>query len=210
MRQMLLSAVLALISVTSNAGIIDTTNNSFIDTDTGLEWMDFGVNNSHTPQHVWDNIGTLYPGWRAASQAQVLLMWDNAFGGRGSDWDAQFDGLGYYSIYNDDTDADSVHEAVFDVMSYNSTTSDAYNAKGWFEDDDGFLSLVAYEDHHVGFDWVYAIGRGTEHTGFRTKEGDQWSTMLVRDVPEPATLAIMGLGLAGIGWRRRRKVKTKR
>ena len=31
----------------ANAGIIDTANDSFIDTSTEIEWMDFGINNQY-------------------------------------------------------------------------------------------------------------------------------------------------------------------
>ncbi len=208
MRRILFTAILALISVTSNAGIIDTTNNSFIDTGTGLEWMDFGVNNSHTPQHVWDNVGTLYPGWRAASESEVLLMWDNAFGDRGSSLDAQYSSGGYYSRYDDVTGV-SVHGGVFDMMGYNFSSLWQGISLGWFEDDGGSLSnLYYYTDFITNREVVNAYGRGHDYELYRNSDNIYHSTMLVRDVTEPATIAIMGLGLAGIGWRR--KVKTKR
>ena len=37
--------------------LIDTDNDSFIDMNTGLEWMDFGINNNHTYNFVASQLG---------------------------------------------------------------------------------------------------------------------------------------------------------
>ena len=62
-----------------NAAIIDTDEDSFIDTQTGLEWMDFGINNHQSFNEVSSQLGAggEYEDWRLPSIDEVYTMWHN-------------------------------------------------------------------------------------------------------------------------------------
>lgn len=64
--------------------------------------MDFGTDNTQTVQYVIDNLGTVYAGWSLPTLEQVLTLWDNAFGSKGSTFYETFDdanGSNYYANY---------------------------------------------------------------------------------------------------------------
>ena len=203
------TALLVLGAQLSQAGIINTTNNSFIDTDTGLEWLDFGINNNRSYNQVVAELGTTWAGWSLATEAQVLQMWHNAFSGKGSDWDAEYATGAYYARYDDNTTNQSVHEASFDAMGCNYINSSYCYALGWFADTTGSLSYAHFYDRNVGYDTVHTYGRHVNYDSYRNVASVHYSTMLVKalpaSVPEASGLALFALGLLGLGLARRRQ-----
>ncbi len=65
----------------AQAGIIDTSNDSFIDQDSQLEWMDFNVTATQSYNDVTGNLnnGGSYEGWRLASYEELNTLSHNAF-----------------------------------------------------------------------------------------------------------------------------------
>ncbi len=45
-------------------------------------------------------------------------------------------------------------------------------------------------------------------SGLADEENVAWDNLVASPVPEPGTLALLGLGMAGLGWHRRRKMKA--
>jgi len=222
-----LVGVTLLLSTITQAGlIIDTDNDSFIDASTGIEWMDFGVNNIYSYQYVAENIGVNqeYFGWSLATEQQVLELWVNAFFGLGADENDMRLGSSRQYLVVDATPISSqlgqrtVFDDIFDVMGFNVSyklpfVSDSKTALGYFENSSGGLSYANYTNNEIqGVDRVMVDGRGKYFSDKITGESISQSTMLVRSalsVPEPSTLAIFAIGIIGLASRRFKKQKYK-
>jgi len=189
----------------SNAGLItDTDNNSFIDETTGLEWMDFGVNNSHTFDQVKGLLSTTYAGWTLATQTEVLTLWHNAFADDATTISISDSGARYadYRVFT--TVGRLAYKDIYVKMG-----DRKYDMLGWFEDDTGSLSYTYYNVSGIPTLNTLVYGRGINYDAERDKSGSANSTMLVRtsleSVPEPSTLAIFALGILGLVSRRLKK-----
>ncbi|WP_049631313.1 PEP-CTERM sorting domain-containing protein [Cellvibrio sp. pealriver] len=206
------ATLLALAAQFSHAGIIDTSNNSFIDTDTGLEWMDFGINNNLSYDQVVDELSTTWIGWSLATEAQVLNLWHNAFSGKGSDFDAEYVSGNYYARYDDDVTYptyQSVHETTFDSMGCNILNSSYCFSRGFFADSTGSLSYVNFMNFNTSGDYVDVYGRNVNLDSYRNNPDILYSTMLVKalpaSVPEANSVMLFALGLLGLNLARRRQ-----
>ena len=88
------------------------------DVDTGLVWLDFGVNNGESINSVVNNLSGIYSGWRLPSEAEVISFWGRL-------------------ATSDLTD-------IFDFWGANKTPVDhlPYLSWGYFLDDDGYLGAA--------------------------------------------------------------------
>lgn len=181
----------------SEAALIDTNRNSFVDTATNLEWMDFGINNQYTIQYTVDNLATLYPGWRLPTQTEAVEMWVNAFSslGAGGPYDIAYDPSSsagpYFKRWDQGPSGVTAFQGVFSIMGYNYSTQDAFtrvdNSAGYFFDDYGSLSYLSIYDRtrFDGFgtyDEVDAFGRYVNFDSKLTLVDPAISTLLVRSV----------------------------
>jgi hypothetical protein len=185
-------AIALTMSSASSAGIIDAADNTFDDTTTGLQWMDFGVNNHHTYNEVSNLLGTTYSGWQLASQEQVIELWENIFAPLSTNTNTYATGHRYSQYYTGNGGFTSLKTIIGDNMSL-----------GWFADNQGSLSF-AYSNMNND---AYVYGRNVNYDSYKTHTSQHYSTMLVRsaNVPEPSTLAIFALGMMGLASRRFKK-----
>jgi hypothetical protein len=195
-----------LLATSANAGLItDTSSDSFIDNTTGLEWMDFGVNNIHTYSEVENLMSSTYQSWTLASQSQVIALFDNAFG----NFAYQPSTSELYRAASNNDVSNTNMLAVMDRMGYGSTLDSI--SHGWFEDDQGGLSYLYTRHITAGRgtgQLAYVSGLGVDWNSYRNNTNNNYSTMLVRQanhVPEPSTLAIFALGMIGLASRRFKK-----
>ncbi len=209
--------LIMLISISANAGIItDTDNDSFIDNSTGLEWMDFGINNGHTFDFVSQQTiaGGIYEGWQVASAEQAYGMWMNAF--RDIESIITTDAAGAYEAYHGAEVVRSNFAVLYDIMGVNVTRlpprwNYEYDISvGWFNGTFGmsYVAYVEYTDPDLDMqfdDTIYYLD-SDKSSDIYDEIDKKHSTMLVKitKVPEPSTLAIFALGLIGIASRRLR------
>jgi hypothetical protein len=215
----------------ANAGLIsDTDNKSFIDETTGLEWMDFGINNNLTFNDVLLEleIGGLYDGWELASEQQVLTLWNNIYF-------SQVDGVnsGQFSAYAENS---ALWESYNDIIGHNSywldVTGEFFRTnEGFFVGDNGNIKKASYSEitdinsvrgyanlydnapyvlPPLCFDpscGAYPNGYGQQNISRANDENEGYSTLLVKttEVPEPSTLAVFALGMIGLASRRFKK-----
>jgi hypothetical protein len=88
------------------------------DIDTGLVWLDFGVNNGESINSVVNNLNGLYAGWRLPTEAEVINLWEK---------------LATSDLTN-----------IFDFWGANKTPTDhlPYLSWGYFIDDEGYLGAA--------------------------------------------------------------------
>lgn len=221
LKTVLMGAVLSLSCLVNlaNAELIDTDNDSFIDTETGLEWMDFGINNHQTYNYVVSQLGEggIYEGWVLPTTNQVEDMWFDAlvysdndemlYGRSGPDTWATWDGSG---------EVGSNFSDLLQVMG-STKIEDMGNGQvkheswGLYNGDNG-ITWVNYSVYTAEGRTRQDAGglerdQGT-FEGYRASDNALYhSTMLVRaeDVPAPPALAIFALGVIGLGIRRLKK-----
>lgn len=208
-----LAGLLLSVSCLANAGLItDTANDSFIDTTTGLEWMDFNVNNHYTFNQVESLLSTEYSGWALATKAQVLELAHNAFWGVGyssSEWEAKQGFLdAKYTTYNGSFDD------IMSAMGIDYDVGASFHINGWFYTADGSLASMSIIDikEPGERDEVKLSDSSSDIEWLKARRAFEWSTMLVKsdatpnqNIPEPSMLAIFGLGIMGFASRKFKK-----
>jgi len=202
----------------ASAGIIiDTDNDTFIDQSTGIEWMDFGINNHRSFNYVASQLGDggQYFGWSLASKEQVYEMWSNAFLGKGADETLNFFGIEQLYVETRSSTTSNVLTSVFSAMSYNIRIDEGgrsdYNVSmGYFIGTNGLSYVEARQ--HQGVDYTKYLetdraflNDSSNSNGIKNMEDNLFSTLLVRNavaVSEPSTIAIFMFGIIAIGLRR--------
>ncbi len=187
----------------AKASLIDTDIQSFIDTETHLEWMDFGVNNHFSFSEIFPLLakGEIYEGWQVADENQVKVMWDSAFFANNPDnldpnaWGV---GWGEASVLANN----EAWQEIFSVIGYNAkvyegTNSEKNYAIALFEGNDGLLKradftdyMHPYETQVPGLNFIDKASLVSQSNIDRLRylpTGSETSTLLVRvvDVPEP-------------------------
>lgn len=193
-----------------DTSLIDTDRDSFIDTESGLEWMDFGMTNNLALSYVLNNLGAggEYFGWRLPSESEVLDLWQKAFfdrleGPTLSDMDGEFyEDL--YMVYNrigsNDYRLDEL-ERLFDIISYNYAPNIGsgygfYYGLGWFYSADGTIDYARFQVYErwrpeIGFAQIY---QGGDYQHYLDVVSPYTATFLVKSVTsvtEPSSLVVI-------------------
>ena len=194
---------------------IDTDNDSFIDTSTNLEWMDFGINNNYSYNSVVSELGSggIYSEWRLASKDEVYNMWALAFLNVGANFeDKDYYGIEQFRAQDGKNTFGSVFTGITQIMGYNGIhgageINEHVAAVGLFQGSNGisYVNNWTYSDEHgiSNRDDVSALVDHGNLERWRTDNSVYWSTMLVKkeitEVPNPISLAVFTLGFMGLG-----------
>lgn len=208
--------LLSFSKLSSASLIIDTNDNSFIDTSTRLEWMDFGINNNYSFNQVVAQLelGGEYYGWSLPTGEQVRIMWANAFLGIGANNEKINLIDNDFTVQDGENEIGSVFTETLNAMSFNliehaGSIDERKTGYGRYIGDNGMsrVQLKHYTDLqgiNSNYDQVeYDSGRFSDFDRVLEKN----STLLVKvltkvDVPEPPTLAVFILGGLGLVARR--------
>ncbi len=210
--------ILFLSSLSVHAGLItDTNNDSFIDENTGLEWMDFGINNNQSYNYVTSQLGQggQYQGWELPSVEQVYTMWTNAFIGLGSKQEQ----ITLHKLKIDDgqgvsgsTLQDNILKMGINKTYRPSTKKESYRSLGWYEGTYGlaYVATTTYTGSTYDImanDSAKLIDKAS-YDRYKGTILTQWSTLLVRNnvsasskrssVSAPATMTIFALSIMGL------------
>tara|TARA_R110001583_G_scaffold11613_17_gene52317 strand:+ start:2529 stop:3212 length:684 start_codon:yes stop_codon:yes gene_type:complete len=223
LKSTLFACVALHITTFATAGIIvDTSNGSFIDDNTQLEWIDFGINNGRSFNYVASQLGDggEYEGWSLASKEQVYEMWANAFLGLGASIEIpDLFGPGQLLVADGGNKSQSVLFDVAQKMGVNAsllpgTLFENHLSFGLFNGTDGlsFVSSKIYQDKLTmlsPFDDFVSITDYFNADFYLNLGIEEYSTMLVKQsttVPSPSTTVILALGLLGVALHRRKNV----
>lgn len=193
------------------AALIDTASSSFIDSETSLEWMDFGVNKDATYNEVVAALenGGIYTGWRLPTTEEVFTMFNNAFVGLGTQLDTGLAQRGSEAHVIDrfGTGQSALYDNLVIMGMVAHTIGLPNNAifKGTFG-----LSILGSILQIIPADGT-VIARAdlfdnSNSSSFGALDDSRFSTLLVIDkiaVPAPAGLGIFVLGLISLSWRRK-------
>jgi len=182
MRKILIT-LLILLSFNVKAGIIDTDVNSFIDTNSELEWMDFGVNIGIPIEFVLD----VYPGWRMPTYKEVYDLVDTVFAPNSTLIRINQTRIDYGAVNKNG------YDDYFSAMGIDLSTRN-FLAESKFYDNDNTHYVEVVSNSYWGGDHFYL--NNSKYSN-RTVLG----TMLVKssvNVPEPSTMVLMLFAFLGL------------
>lgn len=188
-------------------------NKAVLETDTGLVWMDFGVNSHLSYEHVRYLLPTEFSGWRLPTALEVDHLWTALFGGL-PEWNRFDQGFGSLNSLTQDDYFASIFaifgqspDGTFSIHDSDGNLLDVWKTQslfGVFKDDSGVSGFVSadspYDDIH------YSSAMYIENVDV----SGWFGTLLVKDttstVPEPTSITLLLIAAAALVARNRRRI----
>lgn len=189
-------------------------NKAALETNTGLLWMDFGVNAHLSYDNVRQLLPTEFAGWRLPTAAEVDHLWTSLFADL-PEWNRSSPSVGSLGS-SSHTD---YFNSIIDVFGQNPDTTfftldaDGNMLESWtvknlfavFMDESGVSGYVSMS---VPYDPIYP--NTAFYMEFDTDVSGWYSALLVKDtatvVPEPGSLFLMLLAMVALVVRNRRMI----
>ncbi|MBD3587605.1 hypothetical protein HHX48_17845 [Salinimonas sp. HHU 13199] len=193
----------------------DTDRGSFVDLDTGLEWMDFGIVNNLPLSHVLENLseGGDYYGWRMPNENEVNDLWRKVFydriegptlsDGQGESYEEISMNFIYWGGYHEERVDE--WDKLFDIISYNQavdigTGYGFYYGLGWFYSTDGTIDYARFQlfekwSGETGYAQVY---QGGDYQRYLDVVSPYTAPFLVKgtvEVTEPESFIVLLLSI---------------
>nr|AAP70382.1 Uvs113 [uncultured bacterium] len=184
-------------------------NKAILETDTGLVWMDFGVNSHLSYEHVRYLLPTEFSGWRLPTAREVDHLWTALFSGL-PEWNRYGQSFGSLNSLTQDDYFASIFaifgqspDGNFSLRDDEGNVLDAWTTKslfGVFKDESGVSGFVSADSPYDDIHYSSAIYiENVDVSGW-------FGTLLVKDtpstVPEPISFTLLLIGLLSLGARR--------
>nr|AAP70383.1 Uvs114 [uncultured bacterium] len=197
-------------------------NKAVLETNTGLVWMDFGVNSHRTFSDVMSSLDTDYAGWRLPTIAEVDHLWTSLMGDL-KGWNRWSPVFGGFALIDNNefglpiTEYDDYLNDIMEVFGFSeegaaeyssyegedlisTTTYDYRSAFAVFSDagENGFVVLNLPINSTVGRSSVFTYDG---NISLLQDISLQYGTLLVKDsatVSEPTSLMLLIMGLMGL------------
>lgn len=194
LKTVLIIGLFSLFSFSANAAFIDQ-GTSVLDTDTGLEWLKLTATDGRSASAaITANAAN---GWQVANESQYETMFDAMFPTY-SDPAA----MGFRSVYAGEVlfDQAVMFQALFGTTHDNTAQTGAY---GFYDMGNGNYAIGGiFGGKSPAFYNLYRDRVGLYDANYSIAAS---GVFMVRSVPEASTLAMLAIGILGIGFARRRK-----